>query len=133
MYKHNFHRLLLLIITVLFFAVSEAGAQDIAGGAEPRPTPRRTFRLQLEVTAGADKVEGARVLLVSEEAGVRFNRETRTNQNGIASASSVPEGRIRVQVVARECETFGSLITVSQDQMVQVALVKRAPTPTPGP
>lgn len=133
MYKHNFHRLLLLIITVLFFAVSEAGAQDISGGPEPRPTPRRTFRLQLEVTAGADKVEGARVLLVSEEAGVRFNRETRTNQNGIASASSVPEGRIRVQVVARECETFGSLITVSQDQMVQVALVKRAPTPTPGP
>lgn len=133
MYKHNFHKLLLLIITVLFFGVLEADAQDITAGAEPRPTPRRTFRLQLEVTAGADKVEGARVLLVSEEAGVRFNRETRTNQNGIASASSVPEGRIRVQVIARECETFGSLITVSQDQMVQVALVKRAPTPTPAP
>jgi hypothetical protein len=133
MYKHNFHRLLLLIITVLFFGVSDAGAQDIAGGAEARPTPRRTFRLQLEVTAGADKVEGARVLLVSEEAGVRFNRETRTNQNGIASASSVPEGKLRVQVIARECETFGSLITLSQDQMVQVALVKRAPTPSPVP
>lgn len=133
MYKHNFHKLLLLIITVLFFGVAEAGAQDIVGGAEARPTPRRTFRLQLEVTAGVDKVEGARVLLVSEEAGVRFNRETRTNQNGIASASSVPEGKLRVQVIARECETFGSLITLSQDQMVQVALVKRAPTPSPAP
>ena len=133
MCKHNVHKLLLLIITVLFFGVSEAGAQDIAGGSESRPTPRRTFRLQLEVTAGASKVEGARVLLVSEETGVRFSRETRTNQNGIASASSVPEGKIRVQVIARECETFGSLITVSQDQMVQVALVKRVPTPTPVP
>lgn len=133
MYKHNVHKLLLLIITVLLFGVSDAGAQDIVGGAAPRPTPRRTFRLQLEVTAGPDRVEGARVLLVSEEAGVRFNRETRTNQNGIASASSVPEGRVRVQVIARECETFGSLITLSQDQMVQVALVKRAPTPSPAP
>lgn len=119
MCKHNFHRLLLLIISVLFFGLSEAAAQDIVGGAEPRPTPRRTFRLQLEVTAGTDKVEGARVLLMSEEAGVKFNKETRTNQNGIANASAVPEGRIRVQVIARECETFGSLITLSQDQLVR--------------
>ncbi len=133
MRKHNFHRLLLLIITILFFGVSEAGAQEIVGEAPSRPTPRRTFRLQLEVTAGGDKVEGAKVLLVSEEAGVRFSKETRTNQNGIASASSVPEGRVRVQVIAKQCETFGSLITISQDQMVQVALVKQAPTPSPVP
>ncbi|MGI8917355.1 MAG: hypothetical protein ACR2H6_02050 [Pyrinomonadaceae bacterium] len=133
MSKHNFHRLLFLIITVLFFGVAELGAQEIAGGAPARPTPRRTFRLQLEVTAGGDKVEGARVLLVSEEAGVRFSKETRTNQNGIATASSVPEGRIKVQVIAKQCETYGSLITVSQDQMVQVALIKQAPTPSPVP
>ena len=131
MRKHNSQKLLLLIFTVLFLSASDVIPQDIAGGAAARA--RRTFKLQLEVTAGADKVEGARVLLVSEEEGVRFNKETRTNREGIANASGVPEGKLKIQVIAKECETFGSVINVSQDQMVQVSLVKRTPTPSPAP
>ena len=130
MCKHNAQKFLLLIFTILFFCSLETPSQDIAS---PAPRVRRTFRLQLAVTAGADKVEGARVLLVSEEEGIRFNRETRTNREGIANASGVPEGRLKIQVIARECETFGSLITLSGDQLVQVALVKRTPTPSPAP
>lgn len=131
MCKHNSQKLLLLVFTVLFLCASDAVSQDIAGGAAPRV--RRTFRLQLEVSAGPDKVEGAKVLLESAEEGVRFNKETRTNQNGIASASAVPEGKLKIQVIAKECETFGSVINLSGDQMVQVALVKRTPTPSPAP
>ena len=131
MCKHNLQKLLLLIFTVLFFSASEAVSQDIAGGAAARA--RRTFKLQLEVTAGAEKVEGAKVLLVSEEEGVKFNRETRTNREGIANASGVPEGKLKIQVIAKECETFGSVITLSGDQMVQVSLVKRTPSPSPAP
>jgi len=89
MRKHNSQKLLLLIFTVLFLSASDVIPQDIAGGAAARA--RRTFKLQLEVTAGADKVEGARVLLVSEEEGVRFNKETRTSREGIANPSGVPE------------------------------------------
>ena len=131
MCKHNAQKFLLLIFTILFFCSLETPAQDIVGS--PAPRVRRTFRLQLAVTAGAEKVEGARVLLVSEEEGIRFNRETRTNREGIANASGVPEGKLKIQVIARECETFGSLITLSGDQMIQVALVKRTPTPSPAP
>jgi hypothetical protein len=131
MCKPNSQKLLLLIFTVLFLSASDVVSQDIAGGAAARP--RRTFKLQLEVTAGADKVEGAKVLLESAEEGVRFNKETRTNREGIANASGVPEGKIHIQVIAKECETFGSFITLSGDQLVQVSLVKRAPSPSPAP
>lgn len=131
MCKPNSQKLLLLIFTVLFLSASEAVSQDIAGGAAARA--RRTFKLQLEVTAGADKVEGAKVLLLSAEDGVNFSKETRTNREGIATASAVPEGRLKIQVIAKECETFGSVITLSGDQMVQVSLVKRSPTPAPAP
>lgn len=134
MLKDNSLKLLLAILAVLFCGASEAKAQDISGGAPGAPerrATRRTFRLQLEVVAGADKVEGAKVILESAEEGVRFSKETRTNREGTASASSVPEGRLRVQVVARECETFGEIITLSQDnQTIRVTLTKR---PTGGP
>ena len=127
MCKHKFQKLVLLFFTVLFLCASDVVSQA------PRPSPRRTFKLQLEVSAGTAKVEGARVLVVSEEEGVSFSKETRTNQNGVASASAVPEGKIHIQVIAKECETFGSFITLTGDQMVQVSLVKRTPTPSPAP
>jgi hypothetical protein len=133
MLNNTSFKLLLTILAVLLCCVPEAKSQDIVGGP---PTPerraaRRTFRLQLEVVAGADKVEGAKVILESAEEGVHFSKETRTNREGTASASSVPEGRLRVQVVARECETFGEIITLSQDnQTIRVTLTKR---PSGGP
>jgi hypothetical protein len=137
MLKNNSLKLLLAILAVLLFCAPEAKAQDISGGGPPTPerrATRRTFRLQLEVVAGADKVEGAKVILESAEEGVRFSKETRTNRDGNASASSVPEGRLRIQVVARECETFGEIISLSQDnQTIRVTLTKRPTGSTPAP
>jgi hypothetical protein len=129
MLKQNSLKFLLGIFALLFLCVPDAKSQDVVGGppagAERRAT-RRTFRLQLEVVAGADKVEGAKVILESAEDGVRFTKETRTNREGTASASSVPEGRLRIQVVARECETFGEVITLTQDnQTHRITLTKR--------
>jgi hypothetical protein len=137
MLKQNSLKFLLAIFAFLFMCAPETKPQDITGGppagAERRAT-RRTFRLQLEVVAGADKVEGAKVILESAEEGVRFTKETRTNRDGNASASSVPEGRLRIQVVARECETFGEIITLSQDnQTIRVTLTKRPTGGTPPP
>jgi hypothetical protein len=133
MLKHNANKVLLLIFTMLLVCASEVVAQDISGGASA-PRARRTFRLQFEVTAGADKVEGAQVRLESAEAGVDFTKEFRTNRQGAASASAVPEGRLKIQVVAKECDTFGEFINLAQDnQTIRVALNKKAPTPSPGP
>lgn len=133
MLNDNSSKLLLTILAVLLCCVPEAKSQDIVGGPSTpeRRAARRTFRLQLEVVAGTDKVEGAKVILESAEEGVRFSKETRTNREGTASASSVPEGRLRIQVVARECETFGEIITLSQDnQTIRVTLTRR---PSGGP
>ena len=130
MHKHNSQKLMLLIFLSLIFCASDALSQDPPSGATARA--RRTFKLQVEVSAGADKVQGASVFLTSEENGVSFSKQTRTNRDGIASASAVPEGRLRIQVIARECETFGSVITIAGDQTVQVALVKR-PSSAPSP
>jgi hypothetical protein len=130
MFKHNTSKLLLLIFTVLFVCASEAVAQDIGGGSPP--AARKKFKVQFEVTAGADRVEGAQVILESAEAGVNFSREIRTNRQGAASASAVPEGKLKIQVVAKECDTFGEVINLAQDnQTIRVALNKRSPTPPP--
>jgi hypothetical protein len=129
MLKQNSLKILATVLALLFVFALEAKSQDISGG-QPSPerrVTRRTFRLQLEVVAGSDKVEGAKVFLESLEEGVSFSKNTRTNRDGNASASSVPEGKLRIQVVANECETFGEIITLSQDnQTVKVTLTKRA-------
>ena len=132
MHKHNACKLLLVIFTVFFFYVPNAKPQEGSGTA-PRATPRRTLRLQLEVTSGAEKVEGAQVTLESEEEGVRFKKLLpRTSRDGTTSASSVPEGKLTVQVIAKGFGTFGQVITLSQDnQLVQVFLTKSSPTPSP--
>lgn len=71
--------------------------------------------------------------LESEEKGVKFKREIpKTSREGTTGASSVPEGKLLVQVIAKGFGTFGQVITLSQDnQLVQVFLTKNAPTPSP--
>ena len=134
MWKRNTNKLLLLVFTVLIVCSTEAVAQDISGGSSPPTARRKTFRLQLEVTAGDDKVEGAKVILESAETGVDFSKEIRTNRQGAASVSAVPEGKLKIQVVAKECDTFGEVINLAQDnQTIRVALTKRSPTPPPNP
>jgi len=132
MHKHNACKLLLVIFAVFFVYVPYAKCQDTPGSAA-RATPRRTLRLQLQVTSGAEKVEGATVTLESEEEGVSFKRALpRTSRDGTTSASSVPEVKLTVQVIARGFGTFGQVITLSQDnQLVQVFLTKNSPTPSP--
>lgn len=134
MSKHHSAKLGLLILLLSLSQVPLVLAQDIAGGVPARPTPRKTFKVLLEVTANSEKVEGARVLLESGEQGVNFSRETRTNRQGVASASSVPSGKLRVQVIAKDCDTFGNIVTISQDnQSIRVELTKRTPSPSPSP
>jgi hypothetical protein len=47
---------------------------------------------------------------------VRTTYELRTNQEGVANIPEIPQGKIRIQVIAKGYQTFGEVIDVSEDQ-----------------
>jgi hypothetical protein len=46
----------------------------------------------------------------------RTQWELRTNQEGIASIPSIPQGKILVQVIAKGYQTFGQVYDVAEDE-----------------
>ena len=49
--------------------------------------------------------------------------ETRTNQEGIAKVPSIPQGKVRIQVIAKGYQTFGETFDVTQDeQTIEIKL-----------
>jgi hypothetical protein len=115
----------------LLCAATLALAQTPDRSPQPSPTPReakRTFTLQIEVSASdsADKIDGAVVHVESREEGSRFTKDIRTSSRGVVTLSKVPQGRLLIQVVAKQYDTFGDDIVLTQDnQTVRVALKKR--------
>lgn len=114
------------------FVCSTCGALAQTPTPTPKPTPRKTFGVQIEVTSSdqAAKVEGAKVILASEEGGVRFNKERRTTKDGIANFSQVPEGKLKIQVIAKEFDTFGEIFNLTQDNQTIRITVKKRNNPT---
>jgi hypothetical protein len=47
---------------------------------------------------------------------VRTTFELRTNQEGEAQVPSIPQGKIRVQVIAKGFQTFGQVYDVSEEE-----------------
>jgi hypothetical protein len=47
---------------------------------------------------------------------VRTTFELRTNQEGEANIPSIPQGKIRVQVIAKGFQTFGDTFDVTEDE-----------------
>jgi len=51
------------------------------------------------------------------------NWEMRTNQEGIAHLPSIPQGKIRIQVIAKGYQTFGNTFDVAEEeQTIEVKL-----------
>jgi hypothetical protein len=130
MLKQNSRTFMLIVIALFLCSAPGAFSQS----PTPTPTPRearKTFTLQIEVTAGdpPDKIDRAAVRVRSEEDGARFSRETKTNKQGVASVSQVPRGKLVIQVVAKRCDTFGDEYTLTEDnQTIKITLKKwRAP------
>jgi hypothetical protein len=44
------------------------------------------------------------------------NWELRTNQEGVARIPSIPQGKIRVQVIAKGYQTFGQVFEVNEEE-----------------
>lgn len=57
-------------------------------------------------------VEGKAMKVVKKHATF----EMRTDQDGIAKVPEVPQGKIRIQVIAKNYQTFGEIFEVEQDE-----------------
>jgi hypothetical protein len=59
-------------------------------------------------------VEGRSVVKLGKK--VMTSWELRTNQDGMARIPPVPQGKIRVQVVAKGYQTFGEIFDISEEE-----------------
>lgn len=61
-----------------------------------------------------DFLEGRSVAKLGRK--VRRHWETRTNQDGVARLPSIPQGKVRVQVIATGFKTFGQIFEVNEEE-----------------
>ncbi len=82
-------------------------------------------KLRIEVKNVYDKpVQRASVVVrfVEGRSITKFGRkiithwELRTNQEGIANIPTIPQGKIRVQVIAKGYQTFGKVFEVNEEE-----------------
>jgi len=82
-------------------------------------------RLRIEVKSIYGKpVERASVVVrfVEGRSVARFgkkiitNWELRTNQEGVAKIPPIPQGKIRIQVIARGYQTFGQIFEIEEEE-----------------
>jgi len=66
-------------------------------------------------------VEGRSVAKLGKK--IRTTYEMRTDQDGLAKIPEIPQGKIRIQVIAKNYQTFGQIFDVDQDEkMVEIKL-----------
>ena len=61
-------------------------------------------------------VEGHSIVKLGK--AVRTTFELRTNQDGEAKIPSIPQGKIRIQVIAKGYQTFGQIFDVTEEEKV---------------
>src|SRR5215471_6992306 len=59
-------------------------------------------------------VEGHSIVKLGK--AVRTTFELRTNQEGEAGVPSIPQGKIRIQVIAKGFQTFGEVYDITDDE-----------------
>jgi hypothetical protein len=59
-------------------------------------------------------VEGHSVVKLGK--AIRTTFELRTNQEGEAQVPSIPQGKIRIQIIAKGYQTFGQVFDVSEEE-----------------
>jgi hypothetical protein len=97
-----------------------------------------TTRLRIEVRTPADKpierasvivrfVEGRSVAKLGKK--IVKNWELRTNQEGVAKVPlAMPQGKIQIQVIAKNYQTFGEFYELDQDDQT-IVIKLNAPQP----
>jgi len=59
-------------------------------------------------------VEGHSIVKLGK--AIRTTFELRTNQDGEANIPTIPQGKIRVQVIAKGYQTFGQVFDVTEEE-----------------
>lgn len=59
-------------------------------------------------------VEGHSVVKLGK--AIRTTYEVRTNQEGVAKVPEIPQGKIRIQVIAKGYQTFGQIFDVTDEE-----------------
>jgi Carboxypeptidase regulatory-like domain len=108
-----------LLRTVLASAVLLAGFAASA----PAAAPMTKINIVLKDQAGkpvdrasvvVNFVQGHSIVKLGK--AVRTTFELRSNQEGEARIPAIPQGKIRVQVIAKGYQTFGQIFDVSEDE-----------------
>src|SRR5215471_8086302 len=59
-------------------------------------------------------VEGRSVIKLGKK--IRTTFELRTDQDGLAKIPEIPQGKIQIQVIAKNYQTFGKIFEVDQEE-----------------
>ena len=110
----NYARLLLVLIASLPLAADDRARLQVEvlshGG---KPVDRASVIV--------DFVEGRSVVKLGKK--VTKHWEVRTNQDGVAKIPALPEGKVRVQVIAKGYQTFGQVYEVdAPEEKIQIKL-----------
>jgi hypothetical protein len=90
-------------------------------------TPMTKLKVEVQSLAGkpVDRaavvvqfVEGRSIIKLGKKIHTRW--EVRTNQEGIAKIPAIPQGKIRVQVIAKQYQTFGQIFDVDEEEKTLV-------------
>ncbi len=94
-------------------------------GALFAPASAQTTKLRIEVTNSDGKpvdrasvlvkfVEGRSIIKLGKK--IRTSWELKTNQEGVASIPPIPQGKILVQVIAKNYQTFGQQFDINEEE-----------------
>lgn len=61
-----------------------------------------------------DFVEGRSIAKFGKK--IRTHWETRTNQEGVAKLPPIPQGKVRIQIIAKGYQTYGNVYDLNQDE-----------------
>jgi hypothetical protein len=123
-------RLRTYIFAVTMAFVLAATLHMSAGEPQSANKPGTWSRVRIEVTGGDSNVpvDNASVYLkfrddAKKQKGKTNEQDLKTNQQGVARADDVPQGKILIQIVAEGWKPYGEWHDVDQDeQTIQVHL-----------
>ena len=85
--------------------------------------PMTRLRVEVQTLSGrpidrasvvVDFVEGRSIIKLGKK--VITHWEVRTNQEGVAKVPALPQGKVRIQVIAKGYQTFGQVYEVEEDE-----------------
>lgn len=93
----------------------------LAVGATAAPMTKLTIQVKTQGGRPVDRasvvvrfVQGHSVVKLGK--AIRTTFELRTNQEGEANIPTIPQGQIRVQVIAKGYQTFGQIFDVTEEE-----------------